>query len=285
MKMRVILFIFAIIFSSFFISSANCNLDVTLVNQDPYPAVPGDLVKVVFQVSGIDSTECGDLEFAIKEDFPFSLDPSSKNYYSLKAGTYTKDYSSYFLAPFKIRVAEDALDGENPIEFRYKSSKQYLNSYLSKTFNIEVNDVRADFEVFVKNYDSSTNTITFELLNIGKEDIEAVTVEVPDQEDVTVKGANRNIVGDLNSNEDTTADFELASTVDKIKLNIYYSDATGERRTSQEYVAFDPKYFLGRKTQESGSSIWIWIFWIIILSAVGYYFYRRHKKKKLASKK
>ena len=37
--------------------SASCVLDTTLLNQDPYPAVPGDYVNLVFQVTGLQSID------------------------------------------------------------------------------------------------------------------------------------------------------------------------------------------------------------------------------------
>ena len=221
-------------------SNVNCDLKVSLVNQDPYPAIPGDLLKLVFQVDGVDSINCGDLEFSLEENFPFTFDPSSERVYTMKAGTYNmQDYKTYFQAPFKVRVNEQALDGENLINFKYKSSTQPSGTYLTKQFKIQVKDLKADFEIFVKNYDFSTNTATFQVLNIGKEDISAVTVEIPKQTNVTVKGANKNILGDLNANEDTTADFEMTSNSSNINLIVYYTDLTGERRLIEKVVSFD----------------------------------------------
>ena len=271
------------ILSSFFIcaSNTNCNLNVSLVNQDPYPAIPGDLLKLVFQVNGIDSTNCGDLDFSLTEGFPFTFDPASEKSYSLKSGTYnTKDYKTYFQAPFKVRVDEQALDGENLIEFKYRSSTQPEGAYLTKQFNIQVKDVRADFEIFVKNYDFSTNIVTFQVLNIGKQDISAVTVEIPEQKNVSVKGPNKNIIGDLNANEDTTADFEMTSNSSNINLVVYYTDSTGARRSVEKTVSFDSQYFVGRKAQQQTTSIWNYVLILVIILVVVYFIYKRFSKKK-----
>lgn len=276
---------FILVFTSFSLAATtadvNCDLKVSLVNQDPYPAVPGDLLKLVFQVDGIDSTNCGDLELSLSESFPFVFDPSSEKVYNIKSGTYnTQDFKTYFQAPFKVRVNEKALDGENIIEFKYKSSTQPSGTYLTKQFKIEVKDLKADFEIFVKNYDSTTNIVTFQVLNIGKEDISAVTVEIPKQENVVIKGANKNIIGDLNSNEDTTADFEMTSNTSKLNLVVYYTDSSGERRSTENVVSFDSDYFIGRKAQQQTTSIWTYLVYLIILLVVVYFGYKKFSKKK-----
>lgn len=271
------------IFLSFGLVSSintNCNLNVSLVNQDPYPAIPGDLLKLVFQVNGVDSTNCQDVEIRLSEGFPFTLDPSSQSSYTIKAGTYnTKDYKTYFQAPFKLRVDEQALDGENLIEVQYKSSSQEAGSYITKQFKIEVKDVRADFEAYVKDYDFSTNTITFQVLNIGKEDISAVTIEIPNQEGISLKGSNRNIIGDLDSNEDTTTDFKLVANTSKINATIYYTDSTGVRRTNQEAISFDSSYFID-SLPSTGPSFAAYVFYLVIILAVVYFVYKKFFKKK-----
>jgi hypothetical protein len=265
-------------------NGGNCNLNVSLVNQDPYPAIPGDSLKLVFQVGGIDSTNCGDIELYLSEDFPFTLDPASEKSYTLKSGTYnTKDYKTYFQAPFKVRVDEQALDGETLIEVRYRSSTQPSGAYLTKQFQIEVKDVRADFEVFVKDYDASSNSITFQVLNIGKEDISAVTMEIPLQEGVLVKGANKNIMGDLDSNEDTTVDFQLVPSSDEINSFIYYTDSTGERRSIEKKVSFEKDFFTSSDSS-SKTSVWTYIFYGLILLAIFYFIYKKFLKKKKSNK-
>lgn len=104
MKRGIIIAFLISIFLLPTISALACNLDVNLINQDPYPAIPGDYVDVVFQITGVDNPECGTISFEVKEEFPFSLDPGETNPITLKAGVYERKYSSFFIAPYKIRV-------------------------------------------------------------------------------------------------------------------------------------------------------------------------------------
>ncbi len=253
--------------------AGSCSLGVSMINQDPYPAIPGDYVKVVFQIDGVENPECGIVNFEIKENYPFSLDPGTTNRITINAGTYSRTYSSFYLATYKLRVDEGALEGDNPIEVVYSGS----GAGLLEEFDIYVEDTRADFEIHIKNYDYATKTLTLEILNTEDVDIEALTIEIPKQENITIKGANKKVVGDLDSNEYTTAEFEAIPSNGKIELNIIYTDSINVRREMEKTVVFDSSYFTGRNG--GGTSVpWFWI--ILIIAVVAWFFWRRHKKHK-----
>jgi len=254
----------------------SCSLDVSMINQDPYPAIPGDYVKVVFQIDGIENPECGIVTFELKENYPFSLDPGVTNRITINAGTYSRSYSSFYLATYNLRVNGDALEGNNPIEVVYSSKN---GAELLEEFDIYIEDTRADFEIHIKNYDYSTKTLTFEILNTEDVDVEALTIEIPKQEGIQVKGANKKVIGDLDSNEYTTADFEavLSEGETEITLNIIYTDSINVRREMTKQVTFDSSYFKGRNGSQK-SMPWFWI--IVVLLVVGWFVWRRIKKNK-----
>lgn len=264
--------------------SAKCTLTTQLLNQEPYPAVPGDYVKLVFQVSGLQNPECNSVLFQLVPNYPISFDPGASSTLTLNSGTYAGvDYSSNAVIPFKVRVDPNALDGDNPIEIRYSNSGTGdLSSAVTQQFNLAVNDSKTDFDVFVKSFDFSTNQMTLEILNIGKRDVEALTVQIPrNQQNFTVKGSNVDIVGSLDSNDYSTASFEVSPNKGNLNLTIFYNDINGVRRSVNKTVSFDPSAFTDRKTAgSSNSSTGYVVVGILLVAIVGYIFYRRHKKNK-----
>jgi len=248
-----------------------------MINQDPYPAIPGDYVKVVFQIDGLENTECGEVTFGIKEEYPISLDPNVTNPITIKSGTFQINYGSFYLAPYKLRLDENALNGENPIEVYHTKSSS--STTVITEFNLTVEDIRADFEIHVKEYDYNTGELTFEILNIAESDVEALTIEIPKQDGIEIKGANRMVVGDLDSNEYTTADFEaiLPKEEIKINLNVIYTDSINVRREMQKVVDFDSSYFIDRNKDKKSQP---WLIYIIILAVVGFFIWKRIKKKR-----
>ena len=272
----------AFVFLALFLQVVSaCDLEVSMINQDPYPAIPGDYVEVVFQVEGVAAEDCETTTFELLEKYPIVFDPNQQATYMVTAGAYRKDYSSFLVAPYRVRIDEDALDGDNPIEVQYQYGSNA--GFETKTFNLNIEDVKADFEIFVKDYDLTMQTITFEILNIGKSDIEALTLEIPKQDNIQILGSKTNIIGDLDSNEYTSADFSATATQGKIIIKISYTDSINTRRTITKEVEFEPEYF---KSINKESKSWTsYIIYIIIIAGVVYYFYRRHKKKKLKENK
>jgi hypothetical protein len=107
-----------------------------------------------------------------------------------------------------------------------------------------------------------------------------LTVEIKGQDNVQIKGPNTNIVGDLDSNEYTTADFEALPKQGDIKVTLHYTDPLGERKTAEESVNYDPTYFEGRIANKKKVSIWAYLFIAISLIFIIQFFYRRYKRKK-----
>jgi|APSaa5957512576_1039674.scaffolds.fasta_scaffold00641_1 hypothetical protein len=228
-------------------TTASCDLDVSLINQDPYPVIPGEYVKLVFQLEGTDSPDCDDITFNLLEKYPLEFDPGELGSRTFRKIDYVKDYDSNILVPYEVRINEDALDGSNSIDVQVQSKN---DAPLLKTLDIEIDDVRADFEVYVKDYSYTTNEITIEVLNIEKSDIEALTIEIPKQDAIEIKGSNRVVVGDLDSNEYTSADFEASLSDGDFKVNLIYSDTINNRRIIEKVVSFDSSYFTDKKADQ-----------------------------------
>lgn len=271
-------FLFLMMFSLAF--AAQCDLTVTKLNQDPYPAVPGDYVDVVFQVAGVENPKCGTIEFQLLEKYPISFDPKETQKVTIQAGTFVKDHSSILMVPYEVRVDEEALDGDNPIEVSFSYDGEEGRATLSETFNLNIKDVRADFEIFVKDYEPSTNTMTIEILNIADTDVEAVSLIIPQQDTITIKGPRKSIVGDIDSNEYTNTDYESTISGDQFEVKVSYTDEAGIRRETTEYVEFEKELFQDRATDQEGTSTWTYIILVLIVGGIGYWIYKRRKKKK-----
>jgi hypothetical protein len=281
MKRGLIIGLLAIVLTmALFVSAEGCGLDISMINQDPYPAVPGDYVKLVFQIDGIAASTCGDVTFELLEQYPIQFDPGADPVVEIKAGTHTADYESFAMVPYKVRIDKEALDGDNPIEVRFSYSKGGLSSEQSKQFDLNIEDIRADFEIYVKDYSYKTHELTLEVLNVVDVDVEALTLEIPKQDIIDVKGPNRLVVGDLDSNEYTTADFETTINEGFFKVNLIYSDTINTRRIVEKTISFDPAYFTERIADQKNTGTGTYIFWGIVVVVIGWIILKRFKKKK-----
>jgi len=252
-----------------------CDLKAKLLNQDPFPAIPGESVRLVFQIDGVDNPNCGRVDFTLIESYPIKIEQGTSAVTSIDSGVFVRNFGNFFLAPYTVIIDEDALDGQNQIE-------AFLDAQNSPSkiidFDVTVEDSRADFEVSIRDYVASEREITFEILNIAESDIESLTIEIKKQDNIAVKGSNRNIVGSLDANEDTTFSFEATPQDGDIDLDIYYTDKIGVRRNVQKTVNYDSSYFTDRARDENGSNGPIyWVVGIIVI--LGIWWFLRRKKK------
>ena len=265
--------------SGVYAASNSCNLKVSMVNQDPATAVQGDTVKVLFQVSGVSNPDCKGAVFTLDPGYAFSFTQNDATRI-LSGSTYTQNYQNDWAIPYTLRVNPDAPDGNVQVQAFYSpGTNPNTTGLLSNTFNISIQDSRADFEVYVKNYDATANTITFQILNIAKVDVKAVTVTIPEQNSLQIQGSNTNIIGDLDSNEYTTADFTGTPSNGNITLDLSYTDQAGVRRQTEKQVVYDSKFFQS-SSSKSGGSAWTWIIILVIIALLVYWYLKKKSKKK-----
>jgi hypothetical protein len=284
MKKRTLIAGLSLIIAINFLSAV-CELEVSLVNQDPYPAVPGEYVKLVFQVSGVDSTECNGARFELFPDYPFYLDNEEKAVKTLPSSTYVQDFKTQWMVTYKVRVDRDALDGKNTLEVGYSGNSIGLKNFsLHKIFDIEVKDVKADFEVSVSDYNIVEKKLSLEILNIGNSDVSAVTIELPEQEGIILYGTNRKIAGDIDSNEDERVTFNADLKAEEIDILIKYTDSINERRTLEKKLFLDKQAFLRTLDKNSGVSSSFSFFLGLLTPIVIYFVWRYWKKRKIKQK-
>lgn len=262
MRSKFCILILALMVISF--ASSDCALEVSLLNQDPYPALPGDYVKLVFQIDGVNNLDCSEVNFWIEESFPFSLDPNAENKTTIKSGGYVQNYKNFFVVPYKVRLDKDAMDGENEILTYYSSKENSKPLIYLKRFNITVENPKTDFEVNIKDYSEETKILTFEILNIGQKNVDALTIEIPEQENIKIIKSQRLIVGSLDSNEDDVAAFEATPSKGDLTIKILYTDYLGERRQMEKKVYFNPDYFPKENKSSSISPTMAFILGLLI---------------------
>jgi hypothetical protein len=308
----VLMFAFSLIFVALFVnfvsaetSYGTCNMGVTLVNQDPYPAVPDSYVNVLFQVSGVSNPDCKGARFQVIPTYPFTIDGDS-SMQTLQGNTYASGYKSEWTIPYKIKVDKDAVDGDNNIEVRYSSLAQSPDLYISKLINISVKDSRTDFDLVIQQINNQQVSIA--LANTGKNTANSVIVKVPEQDVFRVSGTNGQMIGNLNSGDYTLVSFNLlrrnmnatgASSYRRnqtsqqtspqtaqnfanpvLKLEISYTDGIGIRRTTTKNISVDLRSFASesnstngngfsgarRQTQTTSTSLFSsWQFWVIAI--------------------
>ncbi|MFA5723560.1 MAG: hypothetical protein WC979_04855 [Candidatus Pacearchaeota archaeon] len=321
----IYMFIAILLMTISFISAADdslhtCNLNISIINQDPYPAIPGSYVKVVFQVNGVSQSQCQNgVSFKLIPSYPFSLDDG--NYIvTLDKSTYTQGYNGYWMVPYTVRVDKDALDGNNTLQIGYRLADWLdSSSYSIQKFNIEVKDSRTQFDSVIQ--EATSSEVSIAIANVGKYTANSVVVRIPTQDDYTVTGTDGQMIGNLDSGDYTLVGFSIAKKAraqtttngnynmpptqgsgqtqvaanSTFKFDIYYTDNIGERRVVNMAVPlniasnFSTGAMMGRARTTTTAWYLSWTNWLIIFVVliIIYFIYGRYGEniKNLFSKK
>lgn len=269
-KSFIYMLLLVVVISSFSsaLAAEKCSLDVNLLNQDPYPAVQGEYVKLVLSVDGLSNFACGDVYVELLNNYPISFDSGTKNSVVLKSGAYVSDYENYALIPLKVKIDENALDDEYELDIRYAANYKGVGStFLTKKINLAVEDANTVFELSVKDYDYVKRVLTFEIVNVGDQDVEALTVDVERQDNFVSKGTTRAIIGGLDSNDDTSFSFIGIPKSGDVSLKISYNDMLNVRRYTVERANFDESLFIDKSlaTQKPNYGIYIVVIVVIVI--------------------
>lgn len=276
--MKKILLIFLMMLFSISIVSAATH--VQLMRYDPIPAQAGEYVDVWIKLQNKGDSTLEGAAIKFKPSYPFSLDPTEKE--EIKLGTL--ESGQFSVQKYKIRVDKGAVEGENIINFEYKECSSCIKQEISQIINVI--EAHTDFEIVVQELSKEGTSIA--IANIGKNPANSITLKIPEQEDIEVKGISSTIIGNLHSGDYTIATYNLIPKKYENKLNveIHYTDSLGERHKIVKTIQFMPKsefYEIYNKLHgigETGINIWFWITIILIAYIVIKKIKNRRAKKK-----
>ena len=96
---------------------------VTLINQDPDPAEPGNFVDVRFKFDNNGTEEARNVEVEILPEYPFSL-YSGDRFRTIGTLQSRQKGDVGVIVKYRLRVDENAVEGENELRIKYRIDKQ-----------------------------------------------------------------------------------------------------------------------------------------------------------------
>jgi len=110
-------------------------VSTSLYSQDPVKVEPGNYVELRFKLENKGGDTLEEFEVELVPEFPFSLDssePALKKYGSMTSGINGDDG---LIAKWKVRVDDDAIEGDNDIQLRYRFKG---NEWIYSDFEVSV---------------------------------------------------------------------------------------------------------------------------------------------------
>ncbi len=225
-------------------------IKTTLINQDPYPAEPGGMVKLNFRVENLGSTNAKDLVFEILPEYPFSLygDSAQKDVGSI-GGRQMGSLGA--VVSYNLKVSEGAAEGINSVYVRYKLSNNDGVWVKPHPFNVTINAHAALLGV-EKAYSEpesiapgKTGSYYITLKNFGKSAVKDIKLRLNFSSSipfVAINSSNERIIPLLGSDSSANLRFAVAALPGaeadyyNVPLILDFNDAGGRNYSSMSYV-------------------------------------------------
>jgi hypothetical protein len=259
----------------------------------PTTLEPGRPTDVTFFLSNVGSSPIRNLLFNWKQPDDVILPVGSDNTrYVNSIGT-----GQNGSVTFTMVTNLDAVPGVYPVGLTLSYTDGNTTTTVASEMGIIVGGT-TDFGVSAQ---GSGGQLSLSIANIGSNNANSVSVEIPSQPVFSTVGESSAILGNLNAGDYTTASFQLASNAARnatgttagngqgLTVRISYTDTTGQRRSVDKVVALTGGIFsqgsasgsTATRTQGSGTGLTYIIIGVVgIAVIVGFFLYRQRKGRK-----
>lgn len=216
---------------------------ISTLKYEPYPAEPGKYLQLWLNIENAGLYSANQVTFELEPTYPFSLDANENA---------TRYFGSIepmksVVIDYKIRVAADAVEGQNELKLKYRSGDGIWNtkkfSITVKTPNaiISVDNVKTEPKTAVPGKETN---LTITLKNVADSPLKDISLKL-DLSSVPFSPIGKTTehrVYLLQPNESVDITFNLLASPDidagpyKIPVNISYDDWTGIAYLKKDFV-------------------------------------------------
>ncbi len=266
------------------------SLNYLSFNYDPLPVSPGSKFDAWVKFQSIGDQPTQNATVMLELGYPFYLENSeiaSKSFGAVLP-------NAYLSVPYRIRVREDAAEGDYNLTIRY-ASRDFV--YLTKDVTVNVAKVDTDFDVAVQDY--ARGELSLAISNIGKNSANAVTI--------VSFGGYKAIIGNLNAGDYTVVAIPVSQETlgspgeKKLNVEINYTDLNGNRRTTTKTIAIPAAQLSSRLTglittgatgasgttgdfqgrrPDSNANLWFYSTIVLVLGILGYAGYNKFRRRR-----
>jgi len=230
----------------------SAKMEITLISQEPDPVEPGGLLDLRFKVENKGGGGVDNLIFEIIPENPFSLykGEAQRNIGSMQA---YQEGEEGIIVHYELKIDENAIEGENYIDIRYKTDDlgtiwQYIKDF---PVRIRTEDIILSIESITTNPEIVSPGKEFDLALTVKNNADSLTKDIKLKLDLSdedtpfapsTSTAEKQIY-QLNSKTGKIINFNLIALPDadggiyKIPINMTYSDETGEEFSKDEIIS------------------------------------------------
>ena len=216
-------------------------ISISTLKYEPSPAQPGKYLHLYLNVENVGTANANNLIVVLEPNYPFYLDESENATRNIGV----LEPSKNALIDYKIRVAGDAVEGDNELKLRYSTDG---NTWIEKKITITIHTL--DANLAVKNFKSESaipgkaTTLKIAIKNEADSYLRDINLKL-DLSNVPFAPLNQTEekrIYHMESGEEKTVEFNLLVLPDadsepyKIPLEISYYDSVGQKYEKTNYI-------------------------------------------------
>lgn len=234
-----------VVLLSGFMAAANSSvlggsLSLSALKYVPYPVEPGSYFDLFLDVFA--SEPQVDVTCQLNPVFPFSLDSNEAN---VRAMAHLPGRQGW-LIKYKVRVAPDAILGDNPLSFGCKTAN---SPFISTNFSVYVQSKSADLALDAVSAVPSqlapgqSSVVSLTLRNFGSSEFKNVRIALNLTDPfVPLRGGSERRVERIGAKEAQTVSFEILATSGaeskayRVPVTVNFEDAAGTKYSLKDVV-------------------------------------------------
>ena len=208
-------------------------VSVSLVNQDPHPAIAGDVVDIYLGIENIGGESSNNLIVELEPEYPFSLVPDEsavQNIGTIKS--YQKDNYMKIIT-YKIKVDSDASAGSYNLTVKYYEQGDSLITEKSITIDVKNKEMAEIIHIDKTNLVPGKQTsLKFTINNVGNAPLNDLTFNWVNEDKIIlpVGSDNTKYIKSLDIGESVELDYQVIADSNaypglyELKLYLSYDD-------------------------------------------------------------
>ena len=208
-------------------------VSVSLVNQDPYPAIAGEIVEIYLGIENIGGESSSNLIVELEPEYPFSLvpgEPAVQNIGTIKS--YQKDNYMKIIT-YTIKVDSDAPAGSYDLTVKYYEQGDSLATEKTITIDVKNKEMAEIIHIDKTNLVPGKQTsLKFTINNVGNAPLKDMTFSWVNEDKIIlpVGSDNTKYIKSVDIGESVELDYQVIadSNADpglyELKLNLSYDD-------------------------------------------------------------
>lgn len=214
-------------------------ITLSLVNQDPDPALAGDVVEIRIGVENQGGESAENVILEILPSYPISILPGESNIQNIGTLRAYQTGSEIKIVKFKARIDRDAIAGEYELKInRYQEGKESVS--VQSTFSIDVESKESAEVIYIDQVELIPGKITplkFTVNNVGSGPLRELSFKWETEDDIIlpVGSDNTRYIKYIDIGGSAELEFNVIASANadpdlyKIDLTLtYYDPITGE---------------------------------------------------------